>query len=104
MTATRDGHGQDEHDGRRKDPVTVESYRDACLLLVGVIERQQSAMNLQLLAGRELSEAVKEASGIISTLLVGDPSAALSLPSTHTESGSTSDSEASPAEGDECES
>ena len=80
------------------------THRDACLLLVGVIERQQRALDLQLLAARELSEAVREASGIITTLLVGDPSAALSLPSTHTESGSTSDRESSPAEGAECES
>ena len=84
--------------------VPIENYREANLVLAGLVERQQRALELQLLAARELSEAVKEASAIISTLLVGDPSAALSLPSTHTESGSTSDRKSSLAEGDECES
>ena len=65
----------------------ASTHRDACLLLVGVIERQQRALDLQLLAARELSEAVKEASGIITTLLVGDPSAALALPHEPTEGG-----------------
>lgn len=59
---------------------SAETYRETCLLLAGVIERQQRAIDLQLLAARELSEAAKEQSRIISTLLVGDPSAALSLP------------------------
>ena len=82
----------------------AETYRDACLQFVGVVERQHRALELQALATRELSQGLKEATEIVSTLLVGDPSAALSLPSTHTENGSTSGSEASPAEGDECES
>ena len=67
--------------------VPIENYREANLLLAGLIERQQRALELQLLAARELSEAVKEASGIITTLLVGDPSAALSLPHEPTEGG-----------------
>ena len=71
----------------------IESYREASLVLAGVVERQQRALELQLLAARELSEAVKEASAIISTLLVGDPSAALSLPSAHAEGQSTSASD-----------
>ena len=72
------------------------THRDACLLLVGVIERQQRALDLQLLAARELSEGLKEASEIVSTLVVGDPSAALSLPRAHTESQPTSASDVSP--------
>lgn len=58
----------------------TENYREASLLLVGVIERQHRALELQALANRELSEGLKEAMGIVSTLLVGDPSVALSLP------------------------
>ena len=63
-----------------EEEASAESYRETCLLLAGVIERQQRALDLQLLSARELSEAAKESSRIISTLLVGDPSAALSLP------------------------
>lgn len=67
----------------------AESYREACLLLSGVIERQQRALDLQLLANRELSEAVKESSAIISALVMGDPSVALSLPRLQTGDEST---------------
>ena len=72
------------------------TYRDACLMLVGVVERQHRALELQALATRELSEGLKEASEIVSTLVVGDPSAALSLPRAHTESQPTSASDVSP--------
>ena len=64
----------------QEEGASAESYRETCLLLAGVIERQQRALDLQLLSARELSEAAKESSRIISTLLVGDPTAALSLP------------------------
>ena len=60
------------------DPdVGAERFREAALLLRGVVERQQKASELQNAAIQELEAAVGEQSKIILTLLIGDAEAAL---------------------------
>lgn len=53
--------------------VEAAKFRDAALLLQGVVERQQRALSLQAEATRELGEAITEQSKVVSMLLVGDP-------------------------------
>ena len=54
----------------------AERFREAALLLRGVVERQQKASALQSEAIQELEAAVAEQSNIILTLLIGDTDAA----------------------------